>query len=110
MTERCAHCDNRRWVCENHPDRPWKGSGACNCGSAGARCPVCNPSQVSLPEMPADFQDDALEPDRVSLRPIPRGKYIGKRFGYPPADEVEHFIKCPACGGWIDCRDLMRMQ
>jgi hypothetical protein len=20
--------------------------------------------------------------------------------------EQEHFIKCPACGGWIDCRDL----
>ena len=23
-----------------------------------------------------------------------------------PADESEHFIKCGACGGWVDCRDL----
>jgi hypothetical protein len=37
---------------------------------------------------------------------IPRGTYIGKRRGEPPADEAEHFIKCEACGGWIDCRDL----
>ncbi|MBB5051106.1 hypothetical protein HNQ36_001060 [Afipia massiliensis] len=36
---------------------------------------------------------------------IPRGKYIGKRDGRPVA-EAEHFIKCAACGGWIDCRDL----
>jgi hypothetical protein len=36
---------------------------------------------------------------------ISRGKYIGKRLGQP-ADEAEHFIKCPGCGGWIDCRDL----
>ena len=28
---------------------------------------------------------------------IPRGRYRGER---------EHFIRCPACGGWIDCRDL----
>jgi hypothetical protein len=20
-----------------------------------------------------------------------------------PKDEAEHFIKCPTCGGWIDC-------
>ena len=37
---------------------------------------------------------------------IPRGKYIGKRLGDPPADEAEHFIRCLACDGWIDCRDL----
>lgn len=37
---------------------------------------------------------------------IPRGKYTGKPLGEPPADEAEHFIKCEACGGWIDCRDL----
>jgi hypothetical protein len=24
----------------------------------------------------------------------------------PHKDEVEHFIKCETCGGWIDCRDL----
>jgi hypothetical protein len=37
---------------------------------------------------------------------IPRGKYIGRRLGDPPASEAEHFIRCPVCGGWIDCRDL----
>lgn len=36
----------------------------------------------------------------------PRGKYIGERVGEPPADEREHFIQCPTCGGWIDMRDL----
>jgi len=29
--------------------------------------------------------------------------------GDPPKDEAEHFIRCPACGGWIDCRDLAQV-
>jgi hypothetical protein len=37
---------------------------------------------------------------------IPRGRYLGKRLGDPPANEAEHFIRCRACNGWIDCRDL----
>ena len=37
---------------------------------------------------------------------IPRGKYLGEHVGGPPKDEAEHFVRCPACGGWIDCRDL----
>jgi hypothetical protein len=37
---------------------------------------------------------------------VPRGKIIGKRLGVEPANEAEHFIQCPTCGGWIDCRDL----
>jgi hypothetical protein len=37
---------------------------------------------------------------------IPRGRYLGKRLGDPPESEAEHFIRCPACSGWIDCRDL----
>jgi len=36
----------------------------------------------------------------------PRGRYIVKLVGARPKDEAEHFIKCPTCGGWIDCRDL----
>ena len=40
------------------------------------------------------------------MRGIPRGKYLGKPAGGTPADEAAHFIKCPACGGWIDMRDL----
>jgi hypothetical protein len=42
---RCPICDNTGWVCENHPDRPWRGTSqradACNCG-AGMPC-ECNP-------------------------------------------------------------------
>lgn len=36
---------------------------------------------------------------------IERGKYLGERAG-PPVSEAEHFIKCEACGGVIDMRDL----
>ena len=39
---------------------------------------------------------------------ILRGKYIGRRPGNPPK-EAEHFIRCQACGGWIDCRDLVKV-
>jgi hypothetical protein len=37
---------------------------------------------------------------------IPRGTYFGRPIGAQPKDEAEHFIRCPACNGWIDCRDL----
>jgi hypothetical protein len=40
---------------------------------------------------------------------IPRGRHIGRRVGDPPKDEVEHFIRCPACEGWIDSRDLAQV-
>ena len=33
-------------------------------------------------------------------------KIIGKPHDGEPASEAEHFIKCPVCGGLIDCRDL----
>jgi len=31
---------------------------------------------------------------------------IGERLGGEPQDEREHFIKCPACGRWLDMRDV----
>jgi hypothetical protein len=37
---------------------------------------------------------------------IRRGQYTGRLVGQAPTDEAEHFIRCPTCGGWIDCRDL----
>ena len=37
---------------------------------------------------------------------VPRDKIISERVGGEPADEVEHFIRCPTCGRWIDCRDF----
>jgi hypothetical protein len=36
---------------------------------------------------------------------FPRGTIVGRRVGDTPKDEAEHFIRCPACGGWVDCRD-----
>ena len=36
---------------------------------------------------------------------IPRGTIFGRRVGKPPKSDAEHFIRCPTCGGWIDCRD-----
>jgi hypothetical protein len=48
MMADCVICDNTGWVCENHRDRPWKGSSdredACDCG-AGTPC-VCNDAPV----------------------------------------------------------------
>jgi hypothetical protein len=40
---------------------------------------------------------------------VPRGRDIGKPLGAPPKDKTEHFIRCPAGGGWIDCRDLVQV-
>jgi hypothetical protein len=40
---------------------------------------------------------------------IQRGKYLGKPLGDPPKDDAEHFVRCPACSGWIDCRDLAQV-
>jgi hypothetical protein len=37
---------------------------------------------------------------------FPRGKYIDRPMGGPPEDEAERPYRCPACGGWVDCRDL----
>ena len=38
---------------------------------------------------------------------IPRGKYVGEA-AKPVENEADHFMQCPACGGWLDCRDLAR--
>jgi hypothetical protein len=55
----CLRCDNGRWVCEAHTDRPWEGPRACDCGGAGAPCPVCNrPDDDAIPEMPEGFVVD----------------------------------------------------
>jgi hypothetical protein len=54
----CKTCHDTRWVCEEHPGRPW-GSGdpnACQCGGAGIPCPACNePKPGERPVMPTDF-------------------------------------------------------
>src|SRR5712691_6019239 len=42
----CLLCDNTGWVCEEHPDRPWRGTSqradACDCVRVGMPC-ECNP-------------------------------------------------------------------
>lgn len=50
----CKRCQDERWVCENHEDRPWTKSkpGGCTCG-AGAPCPDCNPCDRDNPPAPA---------------------------------------------------------
>ena len=35
---------------------------------------------------------------------VPRGKYFGNPI--MKRERVRNFIRCLACGGWIDCRDL----
>lgn len=41
----CLVCDNTGWVCEDHPDRPWRGNSerteACDCDPPGTPC-ECN--------------------------------------------------------------------
>jgi hypothetical protein len=41
-----------------------------------------------------------------SIIEFPRPKHIGCRMGNSPKNEAEHFYRCSACGGWVDCRDL----
>jgi hypothetical protein len=35
-----------------------------------------------------------------------RRNHIGRRMGNSPKNEAEHFYRCSACGGWVDCRNL----
>jgi hypothetical protein len=61
-TIKCTRCDDQRWVCENHPDRPAFGPTACPCGGAGAPCPDCNPAgPLDQPELPPDFEIEREE-------------------------------------------------
>jgi hypothetical protein len=57
----------RRWVCENHPDRPWgSGHGEC-CGAAGMPCPDCNePHDGERPAVGDDFVP-AFDRDKGSI-------------------------------------------
>ena len=38
----CLHCNDCRWVCEVHTDRPWLLDNACTCGAPGMPCQACN--------------------------------------------------------------------
>jgi hypothetical protein len=60
----CPRCDNTRWVCEAHSDRPWLGDRACTCGGAGDPCPACNHASAdNPPAMPPGFSADPIKDD-----------------------------------------------
>lgn len=41
----CQNCEDIRWVCENHDNKPWgeatDSPNSCDCG-AGSPCKICN--------------------------------------------------------------------
>jgi hypothetical protein len=45
----------------------------------------------------------------IARMTIRRGEIIGRPVGGQPRGDAEHFIQCPACGGWIDSRDLAQV-
>lgn len=49
----CANCDGEQWVCENHPEVPWRQGDGCSCGGAGMPC-VCNPGYAMIKESNCD--------------------------------------------------------
>ena len=46
----CPRCQDKRWICEAHPDRPWPHD---DCEGPGEPCPGCNVGQP--PELPDDW-------------------------------------------------------
>ena len=52
----CTRCQDIRWICEEHPDKPMEHDG---CKGAGMPCPDCNPSsRGKVPVLPPDFEVD----------------------------------------------------
>ena len=52
----CARCQDIRWICEEHPDKPMEHDG---CKGSGMPCPDCNPSsRGKVPVLPPDFEID----------------------------------------------------
>lgn len=45
----CETCKGEGWVCEGHPNKPWRETdGGCQCG-AGMPCKECNPCDYDSP-------------------------------------------------------------
>jgi hypothetical protein len=75
---KCALCEDCRWVCEQHLDRPWEGEHACGCDAAGAPCPRCNASddEDDPPRLLKGHKSKIIYLGFVCsmfLRPIPAG-------------------------------------
>jgi hypothetical protein len=59
----CPICHGARWVCEEHPDRPWAVAHSCGftvygCQGPGMPCTFCNPcgGPDDPPDMPPGFK------------------------------------------------------
>jgi len=84
----CLVCDNTRWVCEEHPDRPWEVSPrACGCGGAGMPCPMCNRADAdTIPALPDGFEVDTARD--IETDPILAGELRDDEA--PPAPRRRH--------------------
>jgi CRISPR/Cas system type I-B associated protein Csh2 (Cas7 group RAMP superfamily) len=52
---------------------------------------------------PRTFEEVVAAQDPTEMARLERGdRFVGEA----ASNDAEHFIRCPACGGWIDCRDL----
>lgn len=71
-------------------------------GIAGTR----NTSKITW----SDLMPEAVGAPEAAMRPkrdtIRRGEIIGERVRGEPKSEAEHLIRCPACGAYVDMRDL----
>jgi hypothetical protein len=81
------------------PGEPWKRPSVCT-----RRKGTCGPHGGS-PEL--------TRPGHRSVRAPTAATWIseqlsGRRLGAPPKDESEHFMRCPACGGWSTAVILLR--
>jgi hypothetical protein len=64
---KCHRCQDARWVCENHPDKPSGSKSDECCGGAGMPCPDCNlPRAGERPAISADFIP-AFDRDKGSI-------------------------------------------
>jgi hypothetical protein len=57
-SDQCSNCDRTGWVCETHPNRPFKmfsqRPDACECKGTGVPCPVCNTGEPTY--LPPEFK------------------------------------------------------
>jgi hypothetical protein len=62
MSKHCPICEGTKWVCENHPEKPWTDTSprGCECG-AGMPCPRCNPLAHDTPEDRRADSDAAVQ-------------------------------------------------
>lgn len=106
---RCRNCDGEQWVCENHQDLPWEGSGhAENCG-AGAPCPVCNRDMACAPYRPHWARIESLEltEDTVALVVL-SSTAANQTYGEGGARTVH--MATFEDGGWSDSYSAYRLE